>query len=272
MHVTDLHEQLKGNTMFASQVVPVKKLEIDNARPTFREKFTLGVDTIYGMGYLHNTALFIEHHWRTRVTHNPPTGKFDRPFYDMLIGIKVSIDGRLVEDLLPRADSLPQCTTTLRSHECASVWICIPFVLVGDPEQHVLKDIDMYRELSLSFLRACAALTVGEHSVLVDIVYGCKKEARFCSEFISRGTFKLDVKPESRALVESQFRMIQTLRSAETTPAVPCNPPKGACIFCGAPLKFYCTVCGATICGTAKCVWCKFSGYPHACSTHTVVA
>jgi hypothetical protein len=271
MNVTDLHEQLKGNTMFSSAVIPVKRLDLDLAKPVFKERFTLGVDKIYGMGYLHNTALFIEHHWRTRVTHNPPTGKFDRPFYDMLVGVIVTIDGRLVDDLLPRPESIPQCTTTLRSHEAASVWIVIPFVLVGDPNDPILGVIDMYRELSLSFLRACAALSVGEHTVVVDIVFGCKKEARFCSEFISRGSFKLDVKNESRVLVEAQFRTLQGLIAAEISPVVVCNPPTGPCVFCGAPLRFYCTVCGANICGSPKCVWCKFSGYPHGCSTHTAI-
>lgn len=271
MEFTAFHKKNIGKVIFAKTVIPTRAQELDQMGGTLATELettaVLGKDLIYGMGYLYQTALCIEHHWRTRVVHSPPRGKFDRPFYDMLLGVKVFINDVLVPDQFPTNESLPQCTATLRANEATTTWLCVPVVLVGRLEDPVLRIIDLYRSLSASFAQAATTLQQGQHRVRVEIVYGCKSENNFCTDFIARGELKLIVNEQSAALIKRYARSLVPLLQSRGKNIIPVEPSVG-CAYCGHQKRFRCAVCGALVCGSPQCVWSKFVGYPHGCSTH----
>lgn len=273
MPQTDFHTANKGKVLFSPLCIPTRAAEINslpNKEPPLQFAFVVGEDNIYGMGYLHNTALFIEHHWRTRVEHNPPRNKFERPFYDCLIGIQVYINDVLVPDCAPHNESLVQCTTTYRAPEAVTLWRAVPIVLIGDPSHFTLSQVHLYRGLSLSFLTAVETLNVGEHDVRVEVVYGCKSEANFCTQFIARGACTIIVTDESRAKVR-QLRSVVDRLIDDNPPRVLKGPATEGCLYCRHPLQYTCTICAARICGTPNCVWSAYIGYPFGCTSHGTV-
>lgn len=288
MVATPFHTANKGKVLFATTLIPTKLSDLQNqpdpGNPSnLAGEFQYGRDPIYGMSYLHSTALFIEHYWRTRVVHTFNGAKFDRPGYNMLLGVKVFIDDALVPDQDSKPDSLLQCTTTLFANEATKLWICVPVVLFADLTDPMLSVMDLYRPLVHSFAKAVEGLAVGPHDVRVEVVYGCRAEANFCTDFIARGSFVMQVTEESLTAartISAQLEQIMAVHAATQVGAkgepvretiLLCPPerrPANPCAYCSAPLKYSCTVCGANVCGSTGCVWSKFLGYPHGCATH----
>jgi hypothetical protein len=298
MELTSFHSKHKGDVCFSSQLIPSRAAELQqllpNHEPLLQTVFTLGSDSIFGMGYLHNTALYIEHYWRTRVAHTfAGDSKYDRPFYNMLIGIKVFINDQLIPDQVSGPDSLLQCTATIRAHEATSTWLCVPVILCPlDVDCTALSVVEVYRGLCLSFCLAAQTLLPGDHTVRIEVVYGCRAEANFCTDFIARGVCKLRVNDESsnhlNQLVDRLAALIEASASGQgrqqQQPGSPSGSPAtreretvildsasirpSACAFCSAPLKYVCTICGAHVCGSSSCVWSKFVGYPYGCQSH----
>lgn len=296
MELTGFHAKRKGEVVFATKQIPTRAIEFaqldtQNREPATSNTFQLGVDPIYGMGYLHNTALYIEHYWRTRVNHSfAGDSKFDRPFYNMLLGVKVFINNELVPDQAPGPDSLLQCTATIRAHEATSTWLCLPIILFptgGTIENNpLLSVVEVYRGLCLSFSLAAQTLLPGNHTVRVEVVYGCRAEQNFCTDFIARGSFTLVV---ADGATDKLSRVVNELASMiQSHAAISANSPTGLqretvipnralsasaaasrpCPFCSAPLRYVCTICSAHVCGSSSCVWSKFGGYPYGCQTH----
>lgn len=271
MPVTDFHVRHKGHTLFSRSKIPLRKTEIDAlpAGPQLQSQFTLGVDTIYGMAYLHNTALFIEHHWRTRVQWNMGAEKYDKPFYNTLLGVKVFINDVLVPDSFPFGESIPFCTSTIRAPDAVSMWVAVPIVLCGHPDDEVLKTISLYRGLMFSFLEAAITLQPGEHDVRVEVVYGCKAESNFCTEFISRGGLKVMVTNESRELLSGYLSVLSGMLEEHPRTTIPkMSLPHEPCVYCNTPKAYLCAICGAEICCSPQCVWSPVVGYPFGCKSH----
>lgn len=298
MDMTEYHSQHKGRCVFSDSQIPTRSQQLEklpDKSPLTRTTFILGEDSVFGMGYLHNTALYIEHYWRTRVQHPfPGDSKFDRPFYNMLLGVRVFINDQLVPDQVPQADSLLQCTTTIHAHEATTTWLCVPFVLSVPPtalqRTLLLTDVVLYRDLVLSFATAASTLHLGEHTVRTEVVYGCRAEGNFVTDFIARGTFSLIVDSESSSRCLDLVAQLTNLKAAEKRQQKEFEngsvlKPKSAarlqqdlaegkphvCAYCGAPLKYVCAICAASVCGSTACVWSKFVGYPWGCQTHRAV-
>ena len=128
MIMNSFHFDNRGTVVFSDSILPSSKEQLE-ANPRIANApqvthYTLDSGNIFGMGYLFNTALYIEHHWRLRVSHTPEIEeRFSRPFYNMLLGVRVLIDGALVPDLNAFEDSLSNCTTTIKANEATTTWI-----------------------------------------------------------------------------------------------------------------------------------------------------
>ncbi|CCD11580.1 unnamed protein product, partial [Trypanosoma congolense IL3000] len=155
MTFTQFHTMQRGNVVFSKTCVPVGSSELEglpNQAPPLAREVVIGKDALYGMAYLHDTALFMEHQWRLRVAHYkstcsptfdakafgvPSTDEekvrlwdlkktvYERPCCDTYVGVKVYVNGELVPDLFPTRTSLPQCTSTFESSEVFNNWRCI---------------------------------------------------------------------------------------------------------------------------------------------------
>ena len=267
MAFTPFHERNKGHVIYSKRVIPTSRAELDALGDTIMavRQFVLGKDEIYGMGYLHNSALHIEHTWRLRVANIPTIS--DRPFFDMLLGVKLFINDTLVPDSCPHADSLPQCTTTYEAHEACTQWRCVPVILWPDQDSMFLKG-HIYRGLIYSFLQAVVTLNNGEHTLRTEVVYGCKKENEFCTDFISRGAITLVMTDEGREKAQTMLAFDACLLEAPKERYRPIANPSERCHYCGHAKKFICNVCHAQLCLSTKCVWSNFPGYPHGCLSH----
>ncbi|EPY28070.1 hypothetical protein STCU_05316 [Strigomonas culicis] len=351
--LTEFHYQSKGRVMFAKRPIPTCASDLERLpqhRPATQDVFDLRRDLLYGMAYLHNTALFTEHRWRSRVGHlqrvkdgtatipeavrkakkyrasrqlsaggtsttsdpitrqesgpvsgtlcleRPESTIFQKPSYDTLIGIRLYLDGELVPDHYPRPRALPQCTATIDAHEAFLNWVAIPLVLVGFLNHDSLNPIELYRGLSLSFVEhllhlktpVVTAAGVGKRpeaaepptpapfrkaELRVEIVYGCRSEAYFCTDFIARGKCTLLLSEEAKAPLKAYEERLRTLMRTkrcgeQICPALSDGPPPRGCLYCGFPLAYRCTVCGAEFCGTLACAQRSLVGYPRGCSEH----
>ena len=266
---------LFNNTHFPT--APRELHRLPNNEPLVRaedELFVLGVDHVFGMAYLHDTALSVEHAWRLRVNHNvASTARYEKPFYDTLVGIQVFINGRLVPDQKPHELSLKGCTATLNTHDAVSVWRCIPIPLLPSPDHFTVATIHIYRGLAYSFAAAAASLRPGTHAVRVDVVYGCRKENDFATEFIARGELSLAVPADSREAVLRHVARMERLVNAPPPEhrLIPMGDAGrcGVCPTCTQPAAMACTICGARVCGTVRCAWTIVEGYPFCCATHS---
>eukprot|EP00388_Colpodella_angusta_P043570 GDKK01059965.1.p1 GENE.GDKK01059965.1~~GDKK01059965.1.p1 ORF type:complete len:285 (-),score=3.52 GDKK01059965.1:200-958(-) len=242
------------------------------------DQFVLGVDTIYGMGYFHNTALLIEHRWRTRVAFEPkiPT-RFDRPFYNMFLGIKISVDGHMVPDLCGFEGSLPGCTATIRAAEATTTWLCVPLVLSGDLDNRVLAKHHTYKSTMYNFLSYMSKQPTGPHRVRVDVVYGCHQENNFQTDFISTGSCVVIVMDDSKSLIAPIIQRLEIMKGEDgPNPASHIDNAGGLgsdtrCPQCQMPKDLCCTVCGASVCGSPSCVRVPVNGYPFGCRSHKAV-
>lgn len=271
MPVTEFHERHKGHTLFSTKRIPTRKTDLDDlpgGAPAIKTNFQIGTEALYGMGYLHNTALFIEHAWRTRVPHGAP-GKFEKPFFDMLLGIKVFINNALVPDSFPHEESLPQCTSTYRAPEACALWRAVPMMFVPELRGPMMERCVLYHGLAFSFMEAAVSLPNGRHEMRVEVVYGCKRENDFCTDFISRGCCTVDLTDAGRSAMVGILSEVSA-RLQENPPRTVelLEPSAPLCVFCGAPLAHYCTTCSAKICRSARCVWARVIGYPHGCTSH----
>lgn len=284
MIMNSYHFDNRGEVVFSDVLLPATKEQLDS-HPIPKDvpnqvRFSLDSGNIFGMGYLFNTALYIEHHWRLRVAHTPVIPeRFSRPFYNMLLGAKVFIDDQLVPDTGAFEDSLPGCTTTCRANEATTTWICLPLVFIGNLEHRLLKNMRLYRPMMMSFLSKAKDLTPGDHAVRVEIVYGCKAENNFCTEFISTGAFTLNVTESGKARAAALYDECSALHQVSPTTEkryVPCptplnNKPIPTCATCSKPRDLTCTVCGANVCGSLQCVYTTVTGYPFGCRSHAAV-
>ncbi|KEG15333.1 hypothetical protein DQ04_00101000 [Trypanosoma grayi] len=234
---------------------------------------------------------------------------FDKPYHDTLIGIKVFVDDELVPDHYPTSRSLLNCTATIDASEAFSNWVCVPIVLIGFLNNFLLSNIALYRVLSLNFAEYMLRQPIASHGtdslgpeakknggeatdcsgeseqatrtfcVRIEVVYGCRSEMNFCTEYISRGSLQLVMTKQSKAALKSYEEKLRKLiqRSGFSRERVIpmdrltlMSQQQGSrrCLFCKCPLEFTCTICGAQLCGTAMCVWQPFAGYPHGCSMH----
>lgn len=281
MIMNTFHFDNRGNVVFSDSILPSSKEQLDaHPRPSnvpAVTHYTLDSGNIFGMGYLFNSALYIEHHWRLRVSHTPEIEeRFSRPFYNMLLGVRVLIDGNLVPDLNAFEDSLENCTTTIKANEATTTWICLPLVFIGNIEHRLLKNMRLYRPMMMNFLAVARGLSVGDHDVRVEVVYGCKAENNFCTEFISAGSFTLGVSEAGKTRAAKLYEDCVALhRSSPSTdkryvPAPPPlnNKPTPICAVCSKPRDLACTVCGANVCGSLACVYTSVSGYPFGCRSH----
>lgn len=353
---TEFHLQNKGRVLFGKLPIPTLPGELEalpSRSPTTITEFELGKDLVYGMAYLHNTALYTEHRWRGRVLHllkvkdgtaevpesirkvsefmkgqqqqrrqstlqseevnpSPPSQSpspgpasltkhsgvaggqmrsllslaraeptiYSRPFFDMLLGIKVYVDEELVPDHYPGLNSLPQCTTTLDTHDAVTNWVCVPIILMGFLNHMTLDVIDLYRTLSLSFVEHLLHLktppTPSENTprslnVRVEVVYGCRTEAYFCTDFIARGSCRLLLRASAKHGIkgyeESLRALIKARRSSEQVIHFGAGPHR-SCPFCKLPYAYRCTVCGAELCSSVVCSQRPVTGYPRGCTAH----
>ncbi|KAG5474414.1 hypothetical protein LSCM1_03196 [Leishmania martiniquensis] len=236
---------------------------------------------------------------------------FDRPADDLLIGIKLFVSEELVEDHYPDVHALPQCTATITAKEAAQFWNCAPFVLVGYLNQTLLDPISLFHTLSLNFVehllrvklpgrhpsgpaevRGAAPLARPPSSkstpsqptdaaslelpLRVEVVYGCRAEAFYCTGFISRGSCVLRMTDASKPSLKSYEEKLRVLvKARHKTPQLIPRPVKGlpsprACAGCGRRLLYRCVVCGAEVCGTLVCSLSAVVGYPRACTRHAL--
>ncbi|CAJ1990325.1 hypothetical protein conserved [Leishmania donovani] len=236
---------------------------------------------------------------------------YDRPADDFLIGIKVFVSEELVEDHYPDVHALPQCTATITAKEAAQLWSCVPFVLIGYLNQALLDPISLFHTLSLSFVehllrvklpgrgpagpaeeRAKATSTRPSSSAAapsqptkaallelplrVEVVYGCRAEAFYCTDFISRGRCVLRMTEASKPSLKSYEEKLRALvkarhRAPQLIPRPASGlPPPRACAGCGYPLQFRCSFCGAEVCGSSVCALSAVIGYPRACTRHVL--
>ncbi|CBZ28540.1 conserved hypothetical protein [Leishmania mexicana MHOM/GT/2001/U1103] len=236
---------------------------------------------------------------------------YDRPADDLLIGIKVFVNEALVEDHYPDVHALPQCTATIIAKEAAQLWSCVPFVLIGYLNQVLLDPISLFHTLSLNFVEhllrvklpgrrptgpveECAKATSTlpsssaaapsrptkaaplELPLRVEVVYGCRTEAFYCTEFISRGRCVLRMTETSKPSLKSYEEKLRALvKARHTAPQLiprPTSglPPPRVCVGCGYPLQFRCSFCGAEVCGSSICALSAVIGYPCACTRHVL--
>ncbi|KAL7699552.1 hypothetical protein NQL31_004765 [Lotmaria passim] len=254
---------------------------------------------------------------------------YECPGDDLLVGLKLYVNDVLVEDHYPIVNALPQCTATLAVKEAARHWNCVPFVLMGYLNQQMLDPICIYHTLSLNFVEHLLRVKMPNKATLaspakpaapgsggtktpptkkssaasvdltlrVEVVYGCRAEAYYCTDFISRGSCVLRMTESSKRALKSyeeKLRALVRLRRAapkliprDTTLSNSNNgsgrsdsnnndnssgspPPPRNCSVCGHPLQYRCTVCGADVCGMPTCVANTVVGYPRACTRHTV--
>ncbi|KAG5499912.1 hypothetical protein GH5_04049 [Leishmania sp. Ghana 2012 LV757] len=239
------------------------------------------------------------------------TAVFDRPADDLLIGIKVFVNEELVEDHYPDVHALPQCTATVTAREAAQFWNCVPFVLMGYLNQTLLDPISLFHTLSLNFVEHLLRVKLpGRHStgsaegrteaplarppssvtapsrltkaapvelpLRVEVVYGCRAEAFYCTGFISRGCCVLRMTEASKPSLKSYEEKLRALvKARHKAPQLIPRPKIGlpsprACVGCGHPLQYRCTVCGAEVCGTLACSSSAVVGYPRACTRHAL--
>ncbi|KPA85295.1 hypothetical protein ABB37_01632 [Leptomonas pyrrhocoris] len=238
---------------------------------------------------------------------------YDRPCDDLLIGIKLYVNEELVEDHYPIVNALPQCTATLAVKEATQHWNCVPFVLMGYLNQLMLEPICIYHALSLNFVEHLLRVKIPasaaparapktavkaptpsdakpvpkkksppsvELTLRVEVVYGCRAEAFYCTDFISRGACTLRMRESSkralknyeeklRALVRLRLAAPQLIARSSRCDSPPPLPPRN-CSVCGHPLQYQCTVCGADVCGMPMCVATTVVGYPRACTKHAL--
>ena len=280
--VTVYHESHKGEILFNTEIFPTADGDLaalPGGVPRVRqERFCLGVDNMYGMAYLHATPLFTEYTWRSRVAHDPPQGKFEKPFYDTLVGIKVSVDGVAIPDSAPTAESLPQCTATLKSHEAMN-WTAIPIVLLPDPLHSIVRHSSAYYGLMQSFaMRALTLRPTGDvHRVDVEVCYGCKNERDFCTPFIAQGSFEMVVLDDAmgavRGVLDAARRgLASEAAAARQIPLAMQEQNHGPCPSCGDAMRYACSTCTAPVCGGPACSSvARRGGYPQACSVHMAV-
>ncbi|PWV07573.1 hypothetical protein C3747_100g67 [Trypanosoma cruzi] len=232
---------------------------------------------------------------------------YDRPGIDTLVGIRVFVENKLVPDEYPTTRSIPNCTATIDASEAFNNWICIPIVLVGYLNNFLLGTITLYRFLSLNFagymlrqpinlsgVEAAAAGYDGDgegaddcsddhasrkFEIYVEVVYGCSSEFNFCTDYISKGSVEVIMTRRSKLALktykERLHKLIQgsLLSREQVVPMdrlemVAQQQSSRNCLFCGSPLRYTCTICGAQLCGTLMCVWRPFAGYPSGCSVH----
>ncbi|ORC87109.1 uncharacterized protein TM35_000242590 [Trypanosoma theileri] len=247
---------------------------------------------------------------------------YDRPYFDTFVAFKVYVDDKLVPDHYPSSKSIPNCTATIFTSEAFNNWICIPVVLIGYLNNFLLSTISLYRYLSLNFveylLQQSSSLygndifgsdentnTTNNNSnsnnsveesnnnqevkrvfkVRVEVVYGCRSEMNFCTDYISKGSVNIVMTKKSRGVLKSYEEKLRKLiqrslpvrdqlipmdRLALVTQEQQEQQQQRSrvCLFCNSPLRFTCTICGAQLCGTTACVWRPFTGYPHGCSVH----
>lgn len=272
MYVTPYHKARRGAIVFSNVHIPLTRVELEglpNKEPSTTSEVELGKESVYGMAYLHETALCIEHHWRTRVSHDPPSGRYERPFYNMLLGVRVFINDIQVPDCFPHKDSLTQCTSTYLHHQAVAQWRAVPTPLLPDVDSLLLTDCSVYVPLVYSFLQAAITLEDGRHVVRVELVYGCRAENDFCTLHIAKGSFVAVVTPQGREEMLKRNAIVGSLLQENPPHMQPLAAPSGErCVYCGEPLAFLCTQCTAKVCGTARCVWSPVVGYPCACTSH----
>ncbi|KPI89457.1 hypothetical protein ABL78_1421 [Leptomonas seymouri] len=246
---------------------------------------------------------------RTMVYERGEASVYDRPCDDLLLGIKLYVNDELVDDHYPIVNALPQCTATLAVKEATQHWNCVPFVLIGYLNQLMLDPICVYHALSLNFAehllriktpasttRAKASAAAVEAptdidpksappmkppafidlSLRVEVVYGCRAESFYCTEFISRGACTLRMtelsKPALKSYEEKLRALVRLRLAAPQLIARVSNgvPPPRHCSGCGYPMQYQCTVCGADVCGMPMCATKAAVGYPRACTKHVL--
>ncbi|CAJ1029979.1 hypothetical protein Q4I32_005377 [Leishmania shawi] len=239
------------------------------------------------------------------------TTVYDRPADNFLFGIKLFVNEELVEDHYPDVHALPQCTATITAKEAAQFWSCVPFVLVGYLNQTLLDPISLFHTLSLNFVEhllrvklpgrgpsgpaakgGMAASTrlpsstpdpsphtnaaLLELPFRVEVVYGCRAEAFYCTHFIARGSCVLRMTEASKPSLKSYEEKLRALvKRRHTAPQLIPHPmsfpsPPPACAGCGYPLQYRCIVCGASVCGRSVCELNPVLGYPRACTRHAL--
>lgn len=126
---------------------------------------------------------------------------------------------------------------------------------------------------------------VREMRLRVEVVYGCRAEAFFCTDFIARGSCTLlmaeTAKPALKSYEERLRALTMARRSSEQIVRAPREPspssssgggavtPPLTCQVCGNAMVFRCTVCGADFCGSLMCSRRPLpGGYPCSCSAH----
>jgi hypothetical protein len=268
---------------------------------------------------LDNTPAVVIDYLRTMCYERGEASVYDRPGDDFLIGVKLYVNNELVEDHYPIVNALPQCTATLVVKEAAQHWNCVPFVLMGYINQLMLDPICIYHALSLSFVEHLLRIKIPESTAAaaegsaatattapggkgrpapakkklstsidlplrVEIVYGCRAEAYFCTDFVSRGSCTLRMTESSKRALkayEEKLRALVRLRlaapqlipresSMNNNSAGGFPPPPRNCSGCGHPLQFRCTICGADVCGMPMCATNATVGYPRACIRHAL--
>lgn len=273
MPFTTFHDRNKGHVLFSNRLIPTRRAELEALGPQgpdTKNRFILGAEPIYGIGYLHNSALHIEYTWRLRVAHNGSASKYDKPFLDMLLGVKVFLNNILIPDSAPHEESLPQCTATYKAHEGCTQWRAVPLAIWPEENSIFMKG-NVYLGLVFSVLQAFMTLEPGDHEMRIEVVYGCKSESNFCTDFISRGTATLTVNGQTQRAAERLNAAVVSAMSRPAAPVTPIPNPTELCAYCGAAKRYVCNTCYATICGSTKCVWSTVVGYPFGCTSHAAV-
>ena len=270
--MTAFHHSRRGAVVFAPTFVPAAREELDSrpgGQPDTLDHGTvvdLGQDHLYAMAYLYNTGLYTEHRWRLRVPHGN-RHRFERPFYDTLMTVKLIVNGCLVPDALPHRDSVNGCTATINAPEALARWKHVPLVLVPDTEHFTFSDMRLFDGMVASFAKYCSELHEGEYQLDVEVGYGCHSENDFQSGFIATGSVAFMLDRQARARLET----LSTMALQRSKPRYVPNAriiANSVCATCNLPLKLKCTVCGAAVCGMSSCIFADRKGYPMACESH----
>jgi hypothetical protein len=271
--LTPFHSQMRGNVCFGLYRIPTSHADLGpSLQPHVLDGngvVSLSSDDLYGMAYLYDTALFTEHLWRTRVPHGA-RNRFERPFYDTLMTVKMFIDDVLVPDSAPHSDSVIGVTSTIPAPDALARWKLVPLVFLPNPRDTMMGTVRIFDSMIASFATFCLELAPGTHRLMVEVSYGCRNEDNFCAGYIAQGSVTLLADVDTPSRMSRLLSQVAQRIDRQGAPARYVRADGGArCRKCHMVLAQRCTVCGAGVCSSTACIFeVREDGYPLGCESH----